>query len=112
MITVHGKKEGTFYIMSGSTILTSVALSVVEAGVWHRRLRYMSEKGMKTLLSKDKLPGLKSIDLDFCEDYIYGKQRKVTLSKVIPKGRKVGAGLYCCMGVRPLFLLLMAHYLL
>jgi len=42
----------------------------------------MSEKGMKVMLSKDKLSGLKSIDLDFCEDCVYGKQQRVSFSKV------------------------------
>ena len=42
----------------------------------------MSKKGMKVMLSKDKLPGLKSIELDFYEDCIYGKQRRVSFSKV------------------------------
>ena len=41
----------------------------------------MSEKGMKVMLSKDKLPWLKSIDLDFCEDCIYEKQKRVSFSK-------------------------------
>ena len=38
---------------------------------------------MKTMLSKSKLLGLKSFDLDFCEDCVYGKQRKVSFSKVM-----------------------------
>ena len=42
----------------------------------------MSEKRTKVMLSKDKSPGLKSINLDFCEDYVYGKQRRVSFSKV------------------------------
>jgi len=41
----------------------------------------MSEKGMKVMLSKDKLSSLKSIDLDFCEDCVYGKQQRVSFSK-------------------------------
>ena len=41
----------------------------------------MREKGMKVMLSKDRLSGLKSIDLDFCEDCIYGKQRGASFSK-------------------------------
>ncbi|RVW58198.1 Retrovirus-related Pol polyprotein from transposon TNT 1-94 [Vitis vinifera] len=44
-------------------------------GYW-RRLGHMSEKGMKMLLSKGKLPELKSIDFDMCESYILGKQKK------------------------------------
>ena len=42
----------------------------------------MSEKGMKTLHSKNLLPGLKNVDLDFCENFIYGKQKRVRLLRV------------------------------
>jgi len=42
----------------------------------------MSKKGMKVTLSKDKLLGLKSVDLDFCEDCIYRKQKRVSFSMV------------------------------
>ena len=37
---------------------------------------------MKVMLSKDKLSGLKSIDLDFCEVCVYEKQRRVIFSKI------------------------------
>jgi len=40
---------------SGSGASISVASSEVDAGVWHWRLRHMSEKGMEVMLSKDKL---------------------------------------------------------
>ena len=39
----------------------------------------MSEKGMKMLLSKGKLPELKSVDFDLCESCILGKHKYVTL---------------------------------
>ena len=59
----------------------------------------MSEKGMKVMLSKDNLSGLKSIDLDFCEDCVYGKQQRVSFSKERDfEGRKVGVSSYRCMG--------------
>ena len=45
--------------------------------MWHRRLRHMSEKEMKVMLSKDKLSELKSINLDFSKDWVYKKQRRV-----------------------------------
>jgi len=32
----------------------------------------MSEKGIKVMLSKDKLSGLKFVDLNLCEDCVYG----------------------------------------
>ena len=47
-----------------------------------QRLGHMSEKGMKVMRSKDKLPGLKSVDLDFYEDRIYGKHKRVSFSTV------------------------------
>ena len=52
----------------------------MDVGAWHHRLGHMNEKAMKTMLTKGKLPGLKSFDLDFCE-VVYEKQRKVSFSK-------------------------------
>ena len=51
----HRKKEGTLYVISGSEASISVASSEEDAEVWHQRLRHMSEKEMKMMLSKDKL---------------------------------------------------------
>jgi len=47
-------------MMPGFPSSISVASSELDAGVWHWRLGHMSRKGMKTMLSKNKLPGLKS----------------------------------------------------
>jgi len=43
------------------------------------------------MLSKDKLPGLKSVELDFYEDCVYGKQKWVSFSTMskIPKAEKL-----------------------
>ena len=59
----------------GSGASISIASSELDNGVWHQRLGHMSEKEMKVMLSKDKLSGLKFVELDFCEDCIYGKQK-------------------------------------
>lgn len=37
----------------------------------------MSERGLKILIGKNILPGLKSLELNFYEHCIYGKQRRV-----------------------------------
>jgi len=37
----------------------------------------MNGKGMKILHSRNSLPGLKNVDLDFYENCIYGKQKRV-----------------------------------
>ena len=42
--------------------------------LWHKRLGHMSERGLKILVGKNLLPGLKSHELNFCEHCIYGKQ--------------------------------------
>ena len=53
--------------------IIAVVDASIDTSLWHRRLGHMSEKGMKTLLSKEKLPELKSIDFDMCECCIFGK---------------------------------------
>ena len=45
--------------------------------MWHHRLEHMSEKGMQILHSRNLLPGLKHVDLDFCENRVYGKHKRV-----------------------------------
>ena len=81
MVMAHDKKEGTLHMTLGSGASISIASSELDIGVWHRRLGHMSEKRMKVILSKNELSGLKSIDLDFCEECVHGKQRRVGFSK-------------------------------
>ena len=81
MVMAHGKKEGTLYMTSNFGASISVAYLELDTRVWHQNLGHMCEKGMKVMLSKDKLSGLKSIDVGFCEDCIYGKQRRVSSLK-------------------------------
>ena len=74
-----GKKTCTLYITSCPRDTIAVADASIDTSLWHRRLGHMSEKGMKMLLSKGKLPELKSIDFDMCESCILGKQKKCEL---------------------------------
>jgi len=82
MIVAHGKKEGTLYMTSSSAASISISTSELDVSVWHQRLGHMSKKGMNSMPSKDELLGLKYLDLDLYEYYVYGKQRKVSFSKV------------------------------
>ncbi|KAH9303222.1 hypothetical protein KI387_014805, partial [Taxus chinensis] len=50
--------------------------------LWYQRLSHMSQKCMQII--KEKFPGLKELDLDLCEDYVYGKQKRVRFLKVGP----------------------------
>ena len=72
-VLAHGKKTGTLYMTSSTRDTIAVAEASTDTSVWHCRLGYMSEKGMKMLLSKGKLPELKFVDFDMCESYILGK---------------------------------------
>ena len=77
-VLARGKKIGTLYITSSPRNTIAVADASIDTSLWHRRFGHMSEKGMKMLLSKGKLPELKSIDFDMCERCILGKQKNVS----------------------------------
>ena len=81
MVVAQGKKVGILYMTLESRDIISAADSSVDSKLWHRRLGHMSEKGMKLLASKGKLPDLKSVDVGLCEDCIYGKHKRVSFSK-------------------------------
>nr|POF25368.1 retrovirus-related pol polyprotein from transposon tnt 1-94 [Quercus suber] len=90
-VLARGKKIGILYMTSSSRDTVTVAEVSIDISLWHRRLGHMSEKGMKMLLSKGKLPELKSIDFDICESCILGKQKKVSFLKTgrTPKAEKL-----------------------
>ncbi|RVX15044.1 Retrovirus-related Pol polyprotein from transposon TNT 1-94 [Vitis vinifera] len=90
-VLARGKKTGTLYMTSCPRDTIAVADASTDTSLWHRRLGHMSEKGMKMLLSKGKLPELKSIDFDMCESCILGKQKRVSFLKNgrTPKAEKL-----------------------
>ena len=69
----RGKKTGTLYMTSSPRDTIAVAEASTDTCLWHHRISHMSEKRMKMLLSKGKLPELKSFDFDMCESCILGK---------------------------------------
>ena len=73
MVLARGRKTGTLYMTLSPTDIFTVAEASIDASLCHCRLGHMSEKGMKMLLLKGKLPELKSINLDMCESFILGK---------------------------------------
>ncbi|RVW93053.1 Retrovirus-related Pol polyprotein from transposon TNT 1-94 [Vitis vinifera] len=84
-------ETGTLYMTSSPRDTIAVADASTDTSLWHRILGHMSEKGMKMLLSKGKLPELKSIDFDMCESCILGKQKNVSFLKTgkTPKAEKL-----------------------
>ena len=57
--------------------------------MWHNRLGYMSAKGMKILIAKEELEGLKSADMGLCESCVMGKQKRVNFTITPREPKKV-----------------------
>ena len=91
LVVARGKKTGTLYVTSNLENIVAVADADGKSNLWHQRLGHMSEKGMKILLSKGKLPDLKNVDVGLCEDCIFGKQKKVSFTKIskTPKAERL-----------------------
>jgi hypothetical protein len=77
-IIAQGEKTGTLYMTTDMRDTIAVADASAEADLWHQRLGHMSEKGLKVMHSLGKLPKLKSVNIDFCENCIFGKQKRVS----------------------------------
>ena len=84
-VLARGKKTGTLYMTSSPRDTIAVVKASTNTSLWHHRLGHMSEKRMKMLLSRGKLPELKSNDFDMCESYILGKQKKVSRTPKVEK---------------------------
>ena len=72
-VLARGKKTGTLYMTSSPRKTIAVAEASTDTSLWQCKLGHMSDKGMKMLLSKGKLPELKFVDFDMCESCILGK---------------------------------------
>ncbi|WVZ02641.1 hypothetical protein V8G54_023447 [Vigna mungo] len=90
MTIARGRKSGTLYKTEGACHLIAVAMNE-NPNLWHRRLGHMSEKGMRIMHSKGKLPSLRSIEFDMCEDCILGKHKRVSFQRSgrIPKKERL-----------------------
>jgi len=81
LVVAKGPKTGTLYTLKtliGKSDLATVTKEGNSTDLWHKHLGHMSEKGLKILVGKNLLPGLKSYNLDLCEHCIYGRQRRVS----------------------------------
>ena len=81
LVVAKGPKTRTSYTLK--TLIGKLDLVVVtkegnSADLWHKCLGHISEKGLKILVGKNLLLGLKSYNLDLCEHCIYGRQRMVS----------------------------------
>ena len=72
-ILVCGHKIGTLYMTMNNKDIVAIANTSANSKLWHLRLGHMSEKGMKVLMSKGKLPELKLVKSNLCEGHIIRK---------------------------------------
>jgi hypothetical protein len=83
LVIAKEEKVGTLYLCIGNINSSrSLASTEVDTTLWHHRLGHMSEKGMQILHKMNLLPDLKQIDLDFCEHFVYGEQKRVGFFRV------------------------------
>jgi len=54
-------------------LVANVAESSCSTSLRHNRLGHMTEKGFKIMAARGSLPSLKSVDMDLCESYVFGK---------------------------------------
>ena len=88
-MVARGSKSGTLYTTAGCMNVAAVAESALNSSLWHNRLGHMSVKGMKTLAAKGVLEGLKSVDVGHCENYVMGKQKRVSFTRTARELKKV-----------------------
>ena len=95
MVLMRGVRYGTLYKLLEKTIIDECNNFVVleEGGkddktlnasggkivLWRQRMRHIEEKGLRALQGKGMVEGIIdcTLDFDFCEHYIYGKQNRV-----------------------------------
>jgi hypothetical protein len=95
MVLLKGVRFGTLYKLQGITISDGCNSFIVpDIGVeeertptvsgekfmmWHQRLEHIEEKGLRLLHGKGMVEGMSnySLDFDFCEHCVYGKQNRV-----------------------------------
>ncbi|XP_022889192.1 uncharacterized protein LOC111404645 [Olea europaea var. sylvestris] len=73
MTIARGKKNCTLYTTMSACRIIAVTASNEDPNLWHQRLGHMSQKGLKYMHDKGKLPRVQSIDADLCESCIFGK---------------------------------------
>ena len=83
MVIEKGDRVGTLYLCPHNTDYSiSVPSTKIGVALWNHRLGNMSENGMHILHSRKLLQDLKQVSLEFCENCIYGKHKRVRFLRV------------------------------
>ena len=89
LVVIKGIRRNNLYLYQGSVIVgTTAAVSEVDkvaemSRLWHMRLGHAGEKYLKTLAMQGLLKGAKTCKLNFCEQCVLGKQKRVKFGTVI-----------------------------
>jgi hypothetical protein len=67
----------------GNAIVTNVVTESIMT--WHKRLGHMSKQGLKVILDRSLIMGLKYVDSDFREDCMFCKHHRTSLLQLQPK---------------------------
>jgi len=76
-LMAKGFKTRTLYTLRAITkksYVVVVAREEISTYLWHKNLGHMSEKGLKIIVDKNQLVGLKSYNINLREHCIYGRQ--------------------------------------
>lgn len=99
LVLMRRVRTGTLCKLQGSTVVDGCNSSMVPESetenlmvfgektmLWHQRLGHIREKDLRILHGKGMVEGMSnsSLDFDFCENCVYGKQNRVSL----PSGGK------------------------
>ena len=89
LVVMKGIRRNNLYLYQGSTTVgTAAAVSEADkvaemSRLWHMRLGHAGEKSLQTLAMQGLLKGAKTCKLDFCEQCVLGKQKRVKFGTAI-----------------------------
>ena len=89
LVVMKGIRRNNLYLYQGSTAVgTAAAVSEADkvaemSRLWHMRLGNAGEKSLQTLAMQGLLKGAKTCKLDFCEQCVLGKQKRVKFGTAI-----------------------------
>ena len=79
MLEEVGKDDKTLTTSEGKTML------------WHQRMGHIGQKGLQALQGKGMVEGITdcTMDFDFCEHCIYGKQNRVRFASSATRAKGI-----------------------
>ena len=89
LVVMKGIRRNNLYLYQGSTAVgTAAAVSEADkvaemSRLWHMRLGHAGEKSLQTLAMQGLLKDAKTCKLDFCEQCVLGKQKRVKFGTAI-----------------------------